>query len=169
MASKQTDDPGEVAIPDAIADMTGDERGSEFASNELARFITEEQGETSDDPTATYRQIIDQILSADTPEDVLTPVEAVSARDLVGQEFMLEGFSVNKSEFDVGSPFYASMQCREAGSNARIVINCGDQKVLAQLVRLGQLGALPVPIRIGQAKRQNRFGNFPLRLERTDV
>ena len=130
----------------------------------LDQYLADEGLYKEPSPEQAYRQIIDQILSAATPEDVLTPAEAVSARDCVDRPFFLYGFDVNTSEFDVGSPFYATMKVRFLDDDQPTVVNSGNQALFAQLIRLSQLDAFPQTVVIRQGKRPNRFGTFPLRL-----
>jgi hypothetical protein len=131
----------------------------------LSAYLQDETAYTEPDRTQAYRQIIDQILNADTPEDVLTPVEAVNASDHTDRPFILYGFAVNQSEFEVGSPFYASMNVRFLDDDDPAVINSGNQALMAQLIRLSQFeDGFPRTVVIKKGKRPNRFGTFPLRL-----
>jgi hypothetical protein len=131
----------------------------------LSAYLQDESAYTEPDRTQAYRQIIDQILNADTPEDVLTPVEAVNASEHTERPFILYGFDVNQSEFDVGSPFYASMHVRFLDDDDPAVVNSGNQALMAQLIRLSQFeNGFPRTVVIRKGKRPNRHGTFPLRL-----
>ena len=102
------------------------------------------QGEQVPDPDAGgYERIIEQVLSATSPDVVLTPVEALQAKEIVGVPLILYGFDLNKSEYDVGSPFYVSMQCAVAQDGTPAIINCGHKKVIAQLVKLKEFDQFP--------------------------
>lgn len=96
-----------------------------------------------DDP---YRRIIDQILSAESPDAVLTPVEARKLSEFIGVPLLLFGYDLQKSEYDVGTPFYAAMQCQEAETKSPVVITSGHKKVLAQLVKLRQFAQWPYQV-----------------------
>ena len=69
-----------------------------------------------------YRAILDQILNANTPDAVLTPIEAQKIGAYVGVCLELFGFQLQKSEYDTGSPFYAAMQCRDVDKDEPVVI-----------------------------------------------
>lgn len=135
----------------------------------LRNAKNEQDDDAGEDP---YMRILRQTLNAKTPDDVLTPIEALKARDLVGHALIAEGFEFNESEYDVGSPMYASIRCvyvsllppqeleilkidrpsppivTPTGKPAlftgdSIVVNCGHKKVITQLVVLRQMNAFP--------------------------
>lgn len=112
-------------------------------AKELDAWLTA-QGEQQEDPDAGgYARIIAQVLSATSPDVVLTPVEALEARNIVGVPLLLFGFDLNESEFDEGSPFYASMQCAHGETGDPAIVNCGHKKVIAQLVKLKEFDQYP--------------------------
>jgi hypothetical protein len=115
-----------------------------------------------DDPFAS---IIRQILSATSPDIVLTPVEATQARDVVGVPLEVFDFAMNKSEFDTGAPFYASMQCQKVKTGEPVVVNCGHKAVIAQLIRLKQLDAYPFA-GVFEERGRSAQGTPMLRLKR---
>lgn len=175
MATRKTTDPdyGDQAVaevePDTTVDvMTGEVMTQDELSRQgdtgLGRYLADEDAYRDPDRTQAYRQIIDQILNASTPEDVLTPIEAVNAKDVCDRPMTLYSFDINQSEFDVGSPFYATMKVRFFDDDNPTVVNSGNQALMAQLIRLSQLDAFPVTVTIKQGKRPNRHGTFPLRL-----
>lgn len=175
MATRSQKSDREVVVDPATGEVL--EPGSDVATVEgaqapaeregdlgLAEYLVTETAGGEPSPEQAYRMIIDQILNSETPEDVLVPVEAISAREFIGEPFILEGFAINKSDFEVGSPFYASLKVTILATDDRMVINTGNQAVLAQLVRLSQLDAFPQTCMITEGNRPNRFGTKPLRL-----
>jgi hypothetical protein len=103
-----------------------------------------------------FRRIIEQVLSADSPDAVLTPIEAVSANEMIGIQLYLHDYALNKSDYDVGSPFFASMECTRAIDDSPVVVNTGHKRVLAQLVKLKQFGKFPYEIQITQTGTNDR-------------
>jgi hypothetical protein len=97
-------------------------------------------GDTGLDP---YEAILRQVLNAESPDAVLTPTEVAQGTDLLDVPLALLGFRLNESEYDVGSPFYATMEVIDMRTNDGMVVNTGHKKVLAQLVRLQQLNDGP--------------------------
>ena len=113
---------------------------------EFDRFLTTAQADSGDQEIDPFERIIAQILSADTPDAVLTPVEPVRAQDLVGVNLLLHGFDLTKSDYDVGSPFYANMHVERADTGEPLVVNCGHKKVIAQLVKLREFDQFPYQV-----------------------
>lgn len=171
---KATHDPhsdGEIVTVDGefINEMTGEivprPDSPRKGDTGIAAYMRTEEQDEDEEKLATYKRIIDQILAAKTPDEVLTPIEAMDLRALVGEIITINAVSVNKSDYDVGSPFYFTMECVNETTQEKLVLNSGVQRVMAQIVRLNQLGKLPCKVRVGQAKRVDRSGKFPLRLE----
>jgi hypothetical protein len=100
--------------------------------------------------------IIEQVLNASSPEAVLTPVEALQARDVDGVPLLLLGFELNKSEFDAGSPLYASIHVM-GPDEMTATINCGHKKLLAQLVKLEQFDEYPYRVQF-ITRRSSKHG-----------
>lgn len=171
-ATNNPHDDGEVVKvgDDLVNAVTGEivpvPTGARQGDTGIADYMRTEELSEEEEKLAAYKRIIDQILAADTPDEVLTPIEAMSLRDFVGEVITIKHVSVNKSEYDVGSPFYFTMECVNETTQETLVLNSGVQRVMAQIVRLNQLGALPCKVRIGQGKKVDRSGKFPLRLEK---
>jgi hypothetical protein len=124
--------------------------------SEFDQFLTDKQARDGDPEVDPYERIIKQVLSAETADAVLTPVEVKQGRDIIGMPIIVIGFTLNKSEYDAGSPFYASMECLFPPDGTSEVVNCGHKKVLAQLVRLQELDAFPAEVQFttrGQSKQ----------------
>jgi len=133
----------------------------------LTEFLTADIAEMQERQSDPMQRIVQQVLDADSVDAVLTPVDVMQARDIVGVPFILQEFDLNQSEYDVGSPFYASMVCvMPPGDDVRIV-NCGHKKVLAQLVKLRQFGALPIPVKFIERGRSQQ-GTAMLELSKWD-
>lgn len=140
----------------------------------IGRFLVTEREEVADDSTDAYRQIISQILNAETVEDVLTDTEAVSLQTLHGQVIEIDRFDIRESEYEQGSPVYLTIHGRDVTTGEPFIANCGNQRVLAQLGRLGQIHesnlaagrepVFPVRVLVKRSPRPNKFGSFPLKL-----
>lgn len=147
----------EVIAEGRVVDRTGDMG--------LAQYLERDDYDDEAQAESGYRSIIEQIMTSETMEEVLTPPEAISARDVVGVPLVISAFHVNQSEYDVGSPYYLSMQATRGDTGESVVINTGNQRIMAQLIRLDQLNSLPAECYIRQSKRPNRHGSFPLSLD----
>lgn len=153
----------------------------------LGRFIDSDSLDDDAIAETTYRAIISQVLASASIEEVLTPPEAVSARDVTGIPLVLLGFHVNTSEYDVGSPYYFSMDVKRGDTGEKLVVNSGNQRIMAQLLTIYMLDQLnsgkseaevqqagvPSDARLSTgveayvrpAKKANRHGGVPLHLD----
>lgn len=153
----------------------------------LGQFIDSDSLDDDAIAETTYRSIISQVLSSASIEEVLTPPEAVSARDMAGIPLVINGFHVNTSEYDVGSPYYFSMDVIRGDTSEKLVVNSGNQRIMAQLLRIYMLDQLAqgkteadmskegvpsdarlsvgVEAHIRPAKKPNRHGGIPLHLD----
>ena len=145
MASKTDETPAsdDVIEGTVVSDITSEDGEPEYDAA-LTAWLSGAGGEVSERTTDPMARIIQQVMDAETPDAVLTPVEVQQARDLVNVPLVIMDFELNKSEYDAGSPFYASMVCGMPPDGEPAVVNCGHRKVIAQLVRLKQLGGFPV-------------------------
>lgn len=134
---------------------------SPTTASELDQWLLASKQVDADPDAGGYERIIAQVLSATSPDVVLTPVEALQARDIVGVPLILFGFDLNESEFDVGSPFYASMQCVVAQDQSPAVVNCGHKKVIAQLVKLKEFGQFPYNVMFRE-RGVSKVGGTPM-------
>lgn len=125
------------------------------APSALDKFLLDASAQGGDVERDPMESIIRQVLSAESPAAVLTPTDVQQARDIVGVPLMLADFELNKSEFDVGAPFFASMAVLGPGG-VPMVVNCGHKKVLAQLVKLKEFDQFPYRVMFierGQSKQ----------------
>src|SRR5713101_1019065 len=111
--------------------------------SEFDKFLRDREARDGDPERDPYDAILRQVLDAETPDAVLTPVEALQGKDLIGVPLILLGFELNKSEYDEGSPFYASMRCLQPPDGDPVVVNTGHKKVIAQLVKLEEFHQNP--------------------------
>lgn len=144
MATKESTEPIEGTVTENLPANIKDSAGTEIRPSEFDEFLKNRESEKADTEQDPYEAIIKQVLNAETPDAVLTPTEVLQGRDLIGVPIVILGFVLNKSEFDVGSPFYATMDVVKSPDEPPVKVNCGHKKVIAQLVRLEQLGAFPI-------------------------
>lgn len=152
-------DPDDAAAVVAAA-VQGDARTGDM----ISEYMYDEREVDDESRTVAYRAIIAQIMSAESIDEVLMPVDADNAADFVDRHLTLNGFEFNVSEFDVGSPVYASCKVYDHVDQRKRVLNTSWQALMAQLMKLAEMDAFPVDIAIRQAKKRNRFGKFALRL-----
>jgi len=129
--------------------------------SDFDRKLIAQQDAVKEDSKDPHERIIAQVLEAESPDAVLTPVDVLQGRDLIGENIVLLDFELNKSEFDVGSPFYASISALRTPDEPPVVVNCGHKKVIAQLVRLKELDAFPVQVRFA-TRGVSKAGGTPM-------
>ena len=140
--SPQSVKTGKVVTREQAAELVKPEGGVKA----LERILMENKGEWTDPERDPMDSIIEQVLRADSPAAVLTPVDALQARDYVGVPLMLLGWQPNESDYDAGSPVYASLAVLMPGGEPN-VMNCGHKKVLAQLVKLNEFNQYPYKVK----------------------
>lgn len=109
-----------------------------------------------------HRAIVQGILSADTVQDVLGQAGAVSLQDMLGEPFQLRDMRLLKSSFEEGPGVFGIFQCARPDDGSVFVATCGSQNVMAQALRLRELGALPVMVKCEQSERPSAAGYHPL-------
>lgn len=130
----------------------------------VTEFLAKAMPEEEEDPSVAALAIVAQVLSADTPEEVLADVEAEGVRQRLEEPFLLTDVSFRRSEYEAGMPFYVLMRGTDTATGEGVLLTTGSQKITAQVFRLLQLGALPRRVVVRQAKKPSRSGYYPLRL-----
>src|SRR5260221_482855 len=74
-------------------------------ASDLDQYLRDTHAAEVDPDEGAYSRIIEQVLKSTSPDIVLTPTEAVDAKDMVGIPLVITGFDLNESEYDQGSPF----------------------------------------------------------------
>lgn len=116
---------------------------------------------------AAVADIISQIMSADSVDEVLGDISATGLRDLVGVPLTVHGGKFNRSDYEAGAPFYVLLDVTRLDTGMRLNVTCGAQSVLAQIVRLIELDAFPLNLKcINARKSPSPSGYMPLRLTR---
>jgi hypothetical protein len=147
MPNRQQVDTEEVAEGELLPANIKDDKGAIVRSTEFERRLQAQSDVIAEDNKDPYERIIQQVLDAETPDAVLTPTEVLQGRDLLDENIVILGFDLNQSEYDVGAPFYATINVVRSPDSPPVVVNCGHKKVIAQLVRLSELDAFPVQAR----------------------
>jgi len=131
----------------------------------LAAFLTAAQSAPPVDPEQAMLDIVRRILSAGDAAEVLDQQTGIHARDVLDQPLQIVGFDYNESDFGgTGPQFYMLLRCvDDDGQEFRVT--CGAVNVMAQLYRLGELGALPIRAKIVEASKTTAAGFTPMWLE----
>jgi hypothetical protein len=130
----------------------------------IGKYLAREMEDISVDPGAVYEAIIAEIMGAETIDDVLNLPETTDLEEWAEQALEFHGFRVLDSDYEQGAPVYFVIGATHLASNAKVIITCGEQAIMAQMLRLKELGAFPFRAIPQKAKRPNRFGRYPMRI-----
>lgn len=140
--------------------------------NELERILlTDETVEVVDDPALMAKEIVAQLLGAETDEELESFGEAIGWRDLQGVPIEIHGFRWRPSEFqgEGGASVFFVVEGTRLDDGDRVVLTTGSRNVLAQLTNLAKRGRIPGAIRmITKADKATKQGFYPLWLKTPD-
>lgn len=109
------------------------------------------------DPETMSRAIVERILGAETAEEILTPQSLAAWRDYLDHPFTLKTFHLNRSSFEQGSSVYAVCDLVSLDDGAEMQVTCGGRNVLAQMLRLLELGTLPADVKLTSKRTQEGY------------
>lgn len=116
-------------------------------------------------PDAAVADIIRQVLDSQSVDEVLADVTAKGFSELLDVPVRIFDGKFNRSDYEAGQPWYALLDVQRLDNNWRGLVTTGAQSVLAQLVRLIELGAFPCDVRLVYAtKNPTKNGYRPVRL-----
>lgn len=125
-----------------------------------------EWDDTEDDGAEIARQIVAQILAADSNDEVLSlsDSEATGWGDLLGVPVELEGFSARPSTFEGEGPgIFMVVYGTRLDEGERVVLTTGSLNIMAQLVNMAKRGELTGSIVAAKrSEKQTRRGFYPL-------
>lgn len=146
--AKTTEEPGTDIVP---ADEQAVMVREEASDDAILQHLVDESNDVSVDSGVVYRRIIQRILEADTPEQVLTPTETAGADTVIGEQLLLQRVSFLESQYEPGKKVYAAMELTRPGDDTVIIVVSGHQAMCAQLVKLAGFGQFPYKIVVYQA------------------
>lgn len=152
---------------DDYTEIVDAELNEDGPSSEIARFLSEEMPVTPNEGMASYRQQIMDILSAESVDAVLTPLEAERLADYTDQPMTVHSYSIQESDFD-NHGHYASLTVTLDSDGSKHILNCGHQTVVAQAIALERLNGYPAHVFAQEAKKPNKHGTYMLRLHQVE-
>lgn len=123
--------------------------------------------EIVDDPAEISRQIIMQLLAAQSDEELQNFGNATGWRELEGVPILLKGFRWRPSSFDEGGPLYVIVNGFRTDTGEAVVLTTGSANVLAQLSNMARRGTLVDSVWVlAKAEKETSRGYRPLHLEK---
>jgi hypothetical protein len=123
------------------------------------------------DPEIVNQQIVAQILSAPTIEEVFDNGGTIATMKLVGEILVLRDVKLLPSSMvatkDQPNPpkCYAILEVANSASGEVKALNTGSPRIMAQACRAKDLGELPLEVRIIEVAKAKHGRNAPLGLE----
>ena len=124
----------------------------------MATMIPAESGSGAED-------ILRQILSAETWEQLSQPWETSSVDDLLGRRLMLTHAVRRPSTFGQGLGIFLVLHMVDIRTGEKVVKTTGSLAVVGQVCRAYAIGAMPLEVEWCRAERPTEAGYFPQHLK----
>lgn len=108
--------------------------------------------------------IVDQILNAESFEELDSPWSTTDTDGLIGRVITIRDVKARRSDFAEGLGFYVIASGNDYQSGDPITFTTGSVSVVAQLVRAYVIGALPLVCSLVKADRPTKDGYYPQHL-----
>src|SRR6266568_3703706 len=106
--------------------------------------------EVADDPAEIQKEIMAQILSAESDEELEQVGAATGWRELYGVPIEIRGFRWRPSTYEEGSPIFFVVQGTRLDTGEAVALTTGSGNVLAQLTNMAKRGTLVGAIRMAE-------------------
>lgn len=100
-----------------------------------------------DDPAEISREIMAQLLAAESDEELEAVGSATGWRELPGVPMELHGFRWRPSTYEEGAPIFFVVNATRLDTGERVVLTTGSGNILAQLCNMARRGTLVGAIR----------------------
>lgn len=124
-----------------------------------------EPPEVSTDPEAISREIMLQILTADSDEEMLAVGKATAWQDLMGIPVEITSFHWRPSGYDKGAKVFFVVTAHRMDTGEAVVLTTGGTNVLAMLINLARRNRFPSVWKLVEAEKETANGFKPLWLE----
>lgn len=138
-----------------------------MALDEFDRILTtgEAPPEIVDDPNEISREIIMQLLAAETDEQLESFGAAVGWRELEGVPVEIRGFRWRRSDFEEGAAVYVIVNATRLDNGEAVVLTTGSANVMAALSNMARRGTLIGAVRVLERGEKTKAGYYPLWLK----
>lgn len=123
----------------------------------FASMVTLIPGESEDDWTSIFRQILD----AERWDQLNTPWEASKVAEIAGETLIINSAKRRPSDFSDGLGFFLVLDCTVRRTGEQLTIVTGSVAVVAQIVKAYSMGLMPLVVQFVVAKRKTKKGYNP--------
>lgn len=148
------------------------------ASGELERYVASdhpavqalnqflaERATVANEADTAVAEIIAQVLSAKSVDEVLADIPSLGMRELIGRPLIIHGYKAHQSSYEALASWFAYCDITLLDTNERRGCTTGAQVVLAQLMSLTLKDAFPVKVMpVKATKKPTASGYWPYRL-----
>jgi hypothetical protein len=134
------------------------------ALNDLEGILLGEKElpEIVDDPADIQREIMAQLLSAESDAELESVGSATGWRELAGIPMELHGFRWRPSSFEEGAAVFFVVDATRLDTGQRVALTTGSGNILAQLVNMARRNTLVGSVRALEiADRETKSGFRP--------
>lgn len=119
------------------------------ALDELEKILLGEADvpEVVDDPAEIQKEIMAQLLGAESDEELEAVGKATGWRELPGVPMELHGFRFRPSTYEEGAPIFFVVDATRLDTGQRLALTTGSGNILAQLTNMARRGTLVGAIR----------------------
>jgi len=100
-----------------------------------------------DDPAEISREIMAQLLAAESDEELEAVGQATGWRELPGVPMELHGFRWRPSSYEEGAPVFFVVNATRLDTGERVVLTTGSGNILAQLCNMARRNTLVGAVR----------------------
>ena len=130
-------------------------------SPELIAKVRELVAAIPDNDAAGAENIINQLLAAETIDDLNAPWDGTSGRKLAGKRLRILGITARRSSFDGGTGVFLVCDAVDSGTGERAVFTTSALSCVIQLAQAYRLGMFPLLVEIVVAERPTARGFYP--------
>lgn len=161
----------ELAIPDRaeIAQLLG---ARVIPVREWIAALTEQERFEETDSEDAALGIVRQILLAESPGQVFSAMQAVSVKELLGDDpgarssvFEIRGATPLASSFEEGVSCFAIIDATNLAEREHVTLSCGARAVQAAILAHMLNGWLPMRAVFTRRRKPTRRGFYPVNLE----
>jgi hypothetical protein len=131
---------------------------------ELEAILLGKKGvpEVAEDPAEIQKEIMRQLLAAESDEELEQVGNAIGWRELFGVPVQIDGFRWRPSSYEQGAPVFFVVVGNRLDTGERVALTTGSGNVLAQLTNMAKRGTLTGAVRMAeQADKDTKSGFRP--------